>query len=161
MVKTKKYDGTDVSTFLEGGLQPIVEAFAEAGIDQAWADNIVRDAEYLNWRYLESPKGYVAFGTDQGYAVLGHKRHRGRPIALVADLVADDPRALLRTCLAEARADSRALFALPAPEHRVAYAALGFVPTPLALDFMGKPLAGSLNPDRSSWQFTLGDTDFF
>src|SRR5438132_9669192 len=126
-----------------------------------WANHIVRDAEYLNWRYLESPKGYVAFGTDQGYAVLGHKRHRGRPIALVADLVADDPRALLRTCLAEARADSRALFALPAPEHRVAYAALGFVPTPLALDFMGKPLAGSLNPDRSSWQFTLGDTDFF
>ena len=126
-----------------------------------WPNHIVRDATYLNWRYLESPKDYTAFRAESGYAVLGHKRHRGRPIALVADLVATDPRALLRACLAAARPESQALFALPAAEQRRAYGALGFVPTPLALDFMGKPLAGALNPDPRAWRFTLGDTDFF
>jgi GNAT superfamily N-acetyltransferase len=127
----------------------------------SWPNHVVRDASYLNWRYVDSPKGYECFRADDGYAVLGHKRHRGQPIALVADLVADDPRPLLRACLAAARSGSRALFALPAPAHRVSYARLGFVPTPLALNFMGKPLAGELNTDPRAWRFTLGDTDFF
>jgi hypothetical protein len=52
-----------------------------------WPNHIVRSAEYLNWRYLDSPRDYVAYRSGDGYAVLGHKRHRGRPIALVADLV--------------------------------------------------------------------------
>ncbi len=126
-----------------------------------WPNHVVRDSEYLNWRYSESPKGYRCFRTADGYAVLGHKRQRGQPIALVADLVADDPRPLLCMCLAAARPGSRALFALPAPAHRRAYAALGFVPTPLSLNFMGKGLAGELNTDPRAWRFTLGDTDFF
>ena len=42
-----------------------------------------------------------------------------------------------------------------------AYASCGFVPTPMSLDFMGKPLAGKLDTDPRSWRFTLGDTDFF
>ncbi len=133
----------------------------EGDAASAWPNHVVRDAGYLNWRYIDSPKDYVAFGGAGSYAVLGHKRHRGRPIALVADLVGEDPRPLLRACLAEARTDSQALFALPAPEHRRAYASLGFVPTPLALNFMGKPLAGELNADPRGWRFTLGDTDFF
>jgi hypothetical protein len=126
----------------------------------AWPNHIVRDATYLNWRYLESPRGYRAFAHGEGYAVLGHKRHRGTPIALVADLVGE-PRPLLQACLAAARRGSRAVFAVPAPEHRAAYAALGFVPSPLSLHFMGKPLAGRLDPDPRAWRFTLGDTDFF
>jgi GNAT superfamily N-acetyltransferase len=126
-----------------------------------WPNHVIRDATYLNWRYVESPKGYRAFRARDGYAVLGHKHHRGTPIALVADLVAHDARPLLKACLAESRPGSRALFALPAPEHRRAYLALGFVPTPLSLHFMGKPLAGGLNPDPRRWRFTLGDTDFF
>jgi GNAT superfamily N-acetyltransferase len=126
----------------------------------AWPNHVVRDAAYLNWRYLESPRGYCAFAHGEGYAVLGHKRHRGTPIALVADLVGD-PRPLLEACLAAARPGSRAVFAVPAPEHRPAYAALGFVPSPLSLHFMGKPLAGRLDPDPRAWRFTLGDTDFF
>jgi GNAT superfamily N-acetyltransferase len=126
----------------------------------SWPNHIVRDAEYLNWRYLDSPRGYRAFMHRDGYAVLGHKRHRGLPIALVADLVGE-PRPLLKACLAAARPGTRAVFAVPAPEQRGAYAALGFVPSPLSLHFMGKPLAGSLNPDPRSWRFTLGDTDFF
>jgi GNAT superfamily N-acetyltransferase len=138
-----------------------LDRFEFAGDGAAsWPNHIVRDAEYLNWRYLDSPRGYRAFAHADGYAVLGHKRHRGTPIALVADLVGE-PRPLLQACLSAARTGSRAVFAVPAPEHRAAYAALGFVPSPLSLHFMGKPLAGRLNPDPRAWRFTLGDTDFF
>ena len=139
-----------------------VASFDHAG-DAAgsWPNHVVRDAAYLNWRFCESPRGYEVFRSDNGYAVLGHKVHRGRPIALVADLVADDPRPLLRACVAAARTGSRALFALPAPRERPWYASLGFVPTPLSLHFMGKALAGELDPDGRAWRFSLGDTDFF
>jgi predicted N-acetyltransferase YhbS len=126
-----------------------------------WPNHVVRDARHLNWRYVESPKGYELFESDGGYAVLGHKLHRGQPIALVADLVGSDPRPLLRACLAATHRGARALFALPAGHERRAYAALGFTPTPLALRFMGKPLAGTLEPAPQAWRFTLGDTDFF
>ena len=139
-----------------------VERFAHEGdAARGWPSQVIRDTAYLNWRYLESPKGYSAIGGLDGYAVLGHKRHRGTPIAYVADLVARDPLPLLRACLARARPGARALLALPAPEHRRAYAALGFVPTPISLNFMGKALAGKLNPDPRAWRVTLGDADFF
>ena len=138
-----------------------VDRFAfERDVAATWPNHIVRDAAYLNWRYLGSPRGYRAFAHGDGYAVLGHKRHRGVPIALVADLVGD-PRPLLKACFAAARPGTRAVFALPAPDDRAAYAALGFVPSPVTLHFMGKPLAGALNPDPRAWRFTLGDTDFF
>jgi hypothetical protein len=132
------------------------DADAAAG----WPNHIVRDAEYLNWRYLDSPRDYVAYRVGSGYAVLGHKRHRGHPIALVADLVGP-VRPLLRACVAGVKPGTRALFGLPAPGEAAAYASCGFVPTPMSLDFMGKPLAGELDPDPRSWRFTLGDTDFF
>jgi predicted N-acetyltransferase YhbS len=139
-----------------------VDRFTHEGdAASSWPNHVVRDARHLNWRYAESPKGYQLFASDRGYAVLGHKLQRGQPIALVADLVADDPRPLLRACLAATRGGARALFALPAAHERRAYASLGFVPTPLALRFMGKPLAGSLAPHPRAWRFTLGDTDFF
>ena len=138
-----------------------IDRFAFAGdAAAAWPNHVVRDAEYLNWRYLDSPRGYHGFAFGDGYAVLGHKRHRGVPIALVADL-AGRPRPLLQACVAAARRGTRAVFGLPAPEHRAAYASLGFVPSPLSLHFMGKPLAGALNTDPRAWRFTLGDTDFF
>ena len=126
----------------------------------AWPNHIIRDAEYLNWRYLDSPRDYVAFRRDGGYAVLGHKRHKGHPIALVADLVGP-VRPLLRACVAAVKPGARALFGLPGPGEAAAYASCGFVPTPMTLDFMGKPLAGDLDTDLAAWRFTLGDTDFF
>lgn len=125
----------------------------------AWPNHLVRDADYLNWRYLDSPRDYVAARAG-GYAVVSHKVHEGTPIALVADLVGA-PRPLLRACLAAVRPGTRFLFALPAPEHRAAYLSFGFVPTPKTLHFMGKQLAGPLNADPRAWRFTLGDTDFF
>jgi hypothetical protein len=127
-----------------------------------WRENhVVRDTEHLTWRYLESPRGYVALRARGGYAVVGHKRQRGQPVAYVADLVGDDERALLRACVAAARPGSRAMLALPPARARRAYAAAGFVPTPLTLHFMGKGLTRPLNGDASDWRLTLGDTDFF
>jgi GNAT superfamily N-acetyltransferase len=127
---------------------------------QHWPNHVVRDADYLNWRYLESPRDYVAFGADGGYAVLGHKRQRGRPIALVADLVGP-VRRLLRACVAGVKPGTRALIALPGPGEAAAYLSCGFVPTPTSLHFMGKALAGELDTAPGAWRFTLGDTDFF
>ena len=138
-----------------------VPQFRHAG-DAApdWPDHIVRDAAYLNWRYLDSPRDYVAYDVDGGYAVLGHKRHRGRDVALVADLVGPT-RPLLRACLARARPETRLVFVVPARGQEPAYLACGFVPTPRSLHFMGKALAGTLDTDPRAWRFTLGDTDFF
>jgi hypothetical protein len=146
---------------LRRGRAERVERFTfEGDASAAWPNHIVRTADYLNWRYLDSPRDYVAYRARGGYAVLGHKRHRGRPIALVADLVGP-VRPLLRACIAGVKPGTQALIALPGPGERAAYASCGFVPTPMSLDFMGKPLAGELDTDPGAWRFTLGDTDFF
>lgn len=138
-----------------------IERFDFAGDAAAsWPNHVIRDAEFLNWRYLDSPRDYVAYRAGGGYAVLGHKRHRGQPIALVADLVGS-VRPLLKACLAGVKPGTRALIALPGPGEQAAYLSLGFVPTPMSLDFMGKALAGRLDTDPAAWRFTLGDTDFF
>jgi GNAT superfamily N-acetyltransferase len=126
----------------------------------AWPNHILRDIQYLNWRYLSSPRDYAAFRTDGGYAVLSHKRHHGQPIALVADLVGP-VRPLLQACVTAVKPGTRALMALPGPGEHAAYLSMGFVPTPTALHFMGKALAGKLDTDPAAWRFTLGDTDFF
>src|SRR3954471_1170163 len=44
----------------------------DADAASTWPNHIVRDAEYLNWRYLDSPRDYVAYRAAGGYAVLGH-----------------------------------------------------------------------------------------
>src|SRR5262249_59393435 len=128
----------------------------------AWPNHVVRDGTYLSWRYGDSPRGYERVDSDRGYAVVWpEKRHRGRTISVVADLVA--PRAEVRALLLGAAAASRgrALFALPGVAQASIFASAGFVPTPRTLHFMGKPLAGKLNADLRAWRFTLGDTDFF
>jgi GNAT superfamily N-acetyltransferase len=146
---------------LRRGSAERVERFDFAGdAAAAWPNHVVRDAEFLNWRYLDSPRDYVAYRVDGGYAVLGHKRHRGQPIALVADLVGP-VRPLLQACLEGVKPGTRALIGLPGSREHTAYLSMGFVPTPMSLDFMGKPLAGELDSDPSAWRFTLGDTDFF
>jgi hypothetical protein len=138
-----------------------IERFRHAG-DAAkdWPNHVIRDAAYLNWRYLQSPRDYVAVAGGGSYAVVGHKEHRGTALAYVADLVGH-PGFLLRACLAEVRPGARALIAIPAPEHRATYAAMGFFPTRTKLHFMGKALAGELDTNLRHWRFTLGDTDFF
>jgi hypothetical protein len=123
-----------------------------------WPNHVVRDSEYLRWRYLDSPRGYELFSTEAGYAaVWPAKRHKGRTISIVADHVGS--RDLLRGARGAARA--RLQFALPPPDQHAQYLKAGFLPTPQTLNFMGKALAGGLNSDPHAWRFTLGDTDFF
>jgi GNAT superfamily N-acetyltransferase len=143
--------------------QPVghIERFRHPGdAAKTWPNHIVRDAGYLNWRYIVAPRKYTAIAAAGSYAVLGHKEHRGTALAYIADLVGQ-PRVLLHACLAAVEPGVRALVAIPAPEHRRAYAAAGFVPSRTTLHFMGKALAGKLETDRRAWRFTLGDTDFF
>jgi hypothetical protein len=134
----------------------------EGDVARTWPNHVVRDRTHLAWRYLDSPRGYETLASERGYAVLwGAKVHRGRTIAVLADLAApaEELRGLLRR--AAARSASVILFALPAPEQRALFASLGFVPTPQTLHFIGKSLAGTLDTDPRAWRFTLGDTDFF
>lgn len=133
-------------------------------------NHVVRDAAYLNWRFLDSPRGYRAFAATggDGFAVLGHKLHKGVSLAVVAECVA--PRreavALLRRCLAEARrlgAEAAAVVP-PAGLSRGDLLRLGFVPSHVTLDFMGKALPGAADPldtRADAWRVSLGDTDFF
>jgi Acetyltransferase (GNAT) domain len=123
-----------------------------------WSNHVVRDAEYLRWRYLDSPRGYEVVRSGSGYGVVWPaKRHKGRTIAVVADHVG--PTGLLHE--ARRRSRARLLFALPSRDQRRAFLAAGFLPTPQTLHFMGKALAGRLNTDPRAWRVTLGDTDFF
>jgi hypothetical protein len=131
---------------------------ADDDVAGEWPNHVVRDGEYLQWRYLDSPRGYDVYSTQTGYAaVWPAKRHKGRTISVLADHVG--PADLLRE--ARGRAKARIQFALPAPEERSAYLRAGFLPTPQTLNFMGKALAGKLNTDPKAWRVTLGDTDFF
>jgi GNAT superfamily N-acetyltransferase len=128
----------------------------------AWPNHVVRDSEHLTWRYARSPRGYWVLRSSNGYAaVWPRKGHRGRSIAVLADLAApaDEQHDLL--VRAAHAAHAHVLFGLPAPGQRAAFLAAGFLPTHLTLDFMGKPLAGRLDTDPRRWRFTLGDTDFF
>jgi len=145
-----------VSTKASGQVASSLDVRGDAA--GAWPNHVIRDAEYLRWRYLDSPRGYEAVVDDAGYAVTWPaKRHKGRTIAVLADHVGS------QSLLREARRRSRArlLFALPAREQRRAYLAAGFLPTPQTLNLMGKALAGRLNTDPRAWRVTLGDTDFF
>jgi GNAT superfamily N-acetyltransferase len=134
-----------------GGAPELPEGDAAA----SWPNHVIRDATYLRWRYLDSPRGYEVFGDYA--AVWPAKRHKRRTISIVADHVGSPE------LLGEARglAEARLQFALPAPEQRAAYLKAGFLPTPQTLNFMGKALARRLNADPSAWRVTLGDTDFF
>src|SRR5436305_4011832 len=137
-----------------------VERFAGGDAAAEWPNHIVRDADYLNWRYLDSPRDYTAYRAAGGYAVVGHKRHRGRAVALVADL-AGPVRPLLRACIDGVKPGVRVLFAVPGRGQAAAYLSCGFAPTPWSLHLIGKALAGELDADPAAWRFTLGDTDFF
>jgi hypothetical protein len=123
-----------------------------------WGNHVVRDAQHLNWRFGDSPRGYRTVRSRDGYAVVGKTRYRGVEAAVLADLVGGS-RALLRRAVAAAA--GRMMIALPAPEERRTFASLGFVPAPYTLRLLGKSLTGTLDADPAAWRFTLGDTDFF
>jgi GNAT superfamily N-acetyltransferase len=144
------------------GEPPAAGVDVEGDAAASWPNHVIRDTGHLAWRYLDSPRGYVALRSANGYAVVWPaKPHRGRTIAVLADLAA--PRGEVPELLRRATRASRArlLFALPAPEQRRTFLAVGFLPTHLTLHFIGKALAENLDTDLHAWRFTLGDTDFF
>jgi GNAT superfamily N-acetyltransferase len=140
-----------------------------------YGSHFVRDAEYFNWRYLDSPRDYRCFGAYRsrelvGVAVVGHTFKHGVSAGFLADLVAapdgrEETRALLSRALAEVRGGADALVLLPPPSRtqRRALVRAGFAPTNKKLRFIGKPLHDGVHVDVRSgaWHFTLGDFDFF
>jgi hypothetical protein len=141
----------------------------------SYGNHFVRDASYLNWRYLESPRDYRCFGAFRGeelvgVAVVGHTFKHGVSAGFLADLVAAPEdgattRALLRRALEEVKGGADALVLLPprATAQRRALVRAGFAPTNAKLRFVGRTLhEGAVLDERASaWHFTLGDFDFF
>ena len=127
-----------------------------------WRNCLVRDVSHLNWRYVDAPKDYRVFESANGYAVVGHKVHKGVSAAVICDVVgpAHEVRALLGRCLQEARGGADVAIGVPAPGQRTAFLARGFVPTPTTIRVIGKPLSSEAQlPER--WHFSPGDTDIF
>ena len=138
----------------------------------AGANQIVRDASFLNWRYVDSPRDYRRFAAYAasklvGFAVIGHTVKHGVSSGFVADLVTR-PRerraagALLDRCVAELAPGTDALIALPGRSQRPAFLRARFLPTHKRIRFIGKPLDDSaVLETQRDWHFTLGDFDFF
>lgn len=140
-----------------------------------YGSHFVRDAEYFNWRYLDSPRDYRCFGAYRGgvlrgVGVVGHTFKHGVSAGFLADLVAapdgrDEIRALLGRAIAEVKGGADALVLLPPPSRAARRALLrsGFAPTNTKLRFIGKPLreGARLDERKGAWHFTLGDFDFF
>ena len=141
----------------------------------AYGSHFVRDADYFNWRYLDSPRDYRCFGAYRdgrlvGVAVVGHTFKHGVSAGFLADLVAEpdgvaETRVLLERAVEEVRGDADALVLLPppGPARRRALLRAGFAPTSKKLRFIGKALHDRRRIDASThaWHFTLGDFDFF
>jgi hypothetical protein len=146
-----------------------------ASAGSGYGNHFVRDAEYFNWRYLDSPRDYRCFGAYRGeelagVAVVGHTFKHGVSAGFLADLVVAPGdsaavRALLARSLDEVRGGADALVLLPPPgrSERRALARSGFAPTNKKLRFIGKALHDGAHLDgrASAWHFTLGDFDFF
>jgi GNAT superfamily N-acetyltransferase len=126
-----------------------------------WGRHIVRDAGYLNWRYVDSPREYAVYSTDGGWAVATHAEWQGFSCAVVADAVGRGKTRLIHRCAAAADADIAVAMVNPGEER--AYLAAGFVPTPRTIRFIGKRLKqeAALPKERRAWRFSLGDLDFF
>jgi hypothetical protein len=140
-----------------------------------YGSHFLRDAEYFNWRYLDSPRDYRCFGARRdgrlvGVAVVGHTFKHGVSAGFLADLVAApeataEIRVLLGRALQEVRGGADALVLLPpqSPTHRRALLRAGFAPTNKRLRFIGRTLHDDARIDEraGAWHFTLGDFDFF
>jgi GNAT superfamily N-acetyltransferase len=127
-----------------------------------WGNCLLRDEVYLNWRYADAPKDYRIFESPNGYAVVSDAIQKGVWAAVICEVVGPprEARSLLKRCLREARGGPAVAIGVPAPGQHFAYLSLGFVPTPMTLRVIGKPLGDDAAlPER--WHFMPGDTDFF
>jgi len=137
----------------KGGLR------VEAGVEPFDAStprgdhHVVRDAAYLSWRYVESPRPYARVGD----VVVTHAVWHGLSSAVICE-----HGSALRDAVKLVDADIAVALVNPGEERRFLRA--GFVPTPRTIRFIGKrltPEAPELPKRRDAWSFTLGDLDFF
>ncbi len=125
----------------------IVDHLAPASVGSAGGgDRVLRDAEWLNWRFVDAPRPYTLLEGD-GYAVVGRRGRVGVVAAVVGDLLDDAAAATPRPFLV----------AVPPPWEARRYALAGYVPTPRTMTVLGKSL-GRPVPERP--HFELGDLDF-
>ena len=126
-----------------------------------WANHVVKDAAYLNWRYRSSTRAYASVSTGRGFAVVGWGVYKGISAGLVCDLVGGDGVRLLRRCAAAVDADL--VIAMPNRGEERMYLAAGFVPTNASIRLIGRALqpGSELGHGRDKWRFSLGDADIF
>jgi GNAT superfamily N-acetyltransferase len=157
-VRPKRLRKADGQLRIDSGIPP----FAQHHATSFDAHHIVRDVEYLNWRYTDSPRSYLRVDGPGGWAVVTHAVWHGYSSAVVCDAVGDGKAKLLRRCVAAVDADLAVAMVNPGEER--SYLAAGFVPTPRTIRFIGKRLtedAPALPKERKAWRFSLGDLDFF
>jgi hypothetical protein len=139
-----------------------VPPFDERHVASYGAHHIVRDVDYLNWRYADSPRPYLRFDGPKGWAVVSHATWHGYSSAVICDAGGSGLPALLRRCVRAVDADIAVAMVNPGEER--ADLSAGFLPTPRTIRFIGKRLtedAAPLPKQRRAWRFTLGDMDFF
>jgi GNAT superfamily N-acetyltransferase len=115
------------------------------------------DAEFLDWRYLRSPRPYRVLGAFEGGDLRGLvavRLRRGR-LAVVCHALGEVGQ-LLRALGANG---ALATIALVPHRRHAAFVGSGFVPTPKTVDVLGKSLTD--RPLAGSWEFQLGDFDVF
>jgi len=142
--------------------EPGVAPFEDRQAAPLEGQHIVRDAAYLSWRYADSPRPYVRFESDGGWAVVTHAVWKGFSSAVVCDAIGSGKPKLLRRCVRAVDADLAVAMVNPGEEP--AYLAAGFLPTPRTIRFIGKRLTDDAPPlpkNRREWRFSLGDLDFF
>jgi len=139
---------------------------------------IVRDACYLNWRYVDCPyANYLAFGLvdatgDLRGLYVARENWTGPPIfALTEFLVPQDEepattRRLLNHAVAEARARRQQrveLWCRPGSRVFQQVASHGFVAENSPFNLCIKPYEEGLDLDwvKDNWHFSIGDTDVF
>jgi GNAT superfamily N-acetyltransferase len=126
------------------------------------AQHIVRDPAYLNWRYADSPRAYVRYEDEAGWAIVTYALWHGFSAAVICEAVGSRVSRLLRRCSRGADADVAVALVNPGEER--AYLAAGFIPSPRTIRFIGKRLTEEAPPlpkRRDAWRFSLGDLDFF
>ena len=123
----------------------LVERFGSVAGGGA-GDRVLRDEDWLNWRFAGAPREYALLQGD-GYAAVG-RRGRSSVVAVVEGGLLGDACGV---------AAGPVVVAAPPPWESRRYALHGFVPTPKTFIVLGKSL-GHAVPERPHFQ--LGDLDF-
>ena len=111
-------------------------------------DRVIRDPDWVRWRFVEAPRPYTVIGRG-GHAVAARRGRVGNVVAVDGAGLSDAGRA----------ARGAAVIACPPPWERGRYLAAGFLPTTKTFTLLGKSLDGSPLPERPHLE--LGDLDFF